>query len=165
MVLGSRNPVAGPYHNFSMPEPGGVCVAMHGACERHPLLGFLSLVLPPLCAGNAVVAIAHPSHPLGALLVAESAPTADVPPGALNVLTGQSAELATWIAGHRDVDSVHAAADSETAAILRGGAAENLKRVHVLPENEEFSDEDRWRSPRRLTPFIETKTIWHPSAC
>jgi hypothetical protein len=63
------------------------------------------------------------------------------------------------------VDSVHAVADSETAAILRGGAAENLKRVHVLPENEEFSDEDRWRSPRRLAAFIETKTIWHPSAC
>lgn len=165
MVLGSRNPVAGPYHNFSMPEPGGVCVAMHATAERHPLLGFLSLVLPPLCAGNAVVAVAHPAHPLGALLVAEAAPTADVPAGALNVLTGQAAELATWIAGHRDVDSVHAVADAETAGVLRAGAAENLKRVHVLAEVEDFSDEERWTSPRRMAPFVETKTIWHPSAC
>jgi acyl-CoA reductase-like NAD-dependent aldehyde dehydrogenase len=165
MVMGSRNPVAGPYHNFSMPEPSGVCVAMHASAERHPLLGFLSLVLPPLCAGNAVVAVAHPAHPLGALLVAEAAPTADIPAGALNVLTGQAAELATWIAGHRDIDSVHAVADAETAAVLRAGAAENLKRVQVLAEDEEFSDEERWTSPRRLAPFVETKTIWHPSAC
>jgi acyl-CoA reductase-like NAD-dependent aldehyde dehydrogenase len=165
MVMGSRNPVAGPYHNFSMPEPSGVCVAMHASAERHPLLGFLSLVLPPLCAGNAVVAVAQPAHPLGALLVAEAAPTADIPAGALNVLTGQAAELATWIAGHRDIDSVHAVADAETAAVLRAGAAENLKRVQVLAEDEEFSDEERWTSPRRLAPFVETKTIWHPSAC
>ena len=165
MVLGSRNPVTGPYHNFSMPEPSGVCVAMHASAERHPLLGFLSLVLPPLCAGNAVVAVAHPAHPLGALLVAEAAPTADIPAGALNVLTGQAAELATWIAGHRDVDSVHAVTDAETAAVLRAGAAENLKRVLVLAEDEDFSDEERWSNPRRLAPFVETKTIWHPSAC
>jgi hypothetical protein len=59
MVMGSRHPVAGPYHNFSMPEPSGVCVCVHGVAEKHPLLGFLSLVLPPLCAGNAVVAVAN----------------------------------------------------------------------------------------------------------
>jgi acyl-CoA reductase-like NAD-dependent aldehyde dehydrogenase len=102
-VLGSRNPVAGPYHNFSMPEPSGVCVAMHHSGGERTLLGFVSLVLPPLCAGNAVVAIADPKHPLGALLVAESVPTSDVPAGALNVLTGNAAELAGWVAAHRDV--------------------------------------------------------------
>lgn len=164
MVMGSRNPVAGPYHNFSMPEPSGVCVCVQGTAGERPLLGFLSLVLPPLCAGNAVVAVASTEHPLGALLVAETAPTADIPAGALNVLTGEAGELANWIAGHRDVDSVHAVAPGDIAAALRAGAAENLKRVCVLAEDEDFSDDERWTSPRRLASFVELKTIWHPSA-
>ena len=164
MVLGSRNPVAGPYHNFSMPEPSGVCVCVHGVADEQPLLGFLSLVLPPLCAGNAVVAVANTRHPLGALLVAEAAPTADIPAGALNVITGDATELAGWIAGHRDIDSVHAVAEPAIAAVLRAGAAENLKRVHVLAGDEDFGDAERWTNPRRLALFVETKTIWHPSA-
>jgi aldehyde dehydrogenase (NAD+) len=164
MVLGSRNPVAGPYHNFSMPEPSGVCVAVQGIAKQHSLLGFMSLVLPPLCTGNAVVAVANTEHPLAALLVAEVAPTADIPPGVLNVITGDAKELAGWIASHRDVDSVHAIADEAIAATLRAGAAENLKRVQILPVDEDFTDTDRWTNPRRLAPFVETKTVWHPSA-
>ena len=164
MVLGSRNPVAGPYHNFSMPEPSGVCVAVQGIAEQHSLLGFMSLVLPPLCTGNAVVAVANTEHPLAALLVAEVAPTADIPPGVLNVITGDAKELAGWIASHRDVDSVHAIADESIAATLRAGAAENLKRVQILSVDEDFMDTDRWTNPRRLAPFVETKTVWHPSA-
>ena len=164
MVLGSRNPVAGPYHNFSMPEPSGVCVAVQGIAEQHSLLGFMSLVLPPLCTGNAVVAVANTEHPLAALLVAEVAPTADIPPGVLNVITGDAKELAGWIASHRDVDSVHAIADESIAATLRAGAAENLKRVQILSVDEDFTDTDRWTNPRRLAPFVETKTVWHPSA-
>ncbi len=164
MVLGSRNPVAGPYHNFSMPEPSGVCVAVQGIAEQHSLLGFMSLVLPPLCTGNAVVVVANTEHPLAALLVAEVAPTADIPPGVLNVITGDAKELAGWIASHRDVDSVHAIADEAIAATLRAGAAENLKRVQILSQDEDFTDNDRWTNPRRLAPFVETKTVWHPSA-
>jgi aldehyde dehydrogenase (NAD+) len=164
MVLGSRNPVAGPYHNFSMPEPSGVCVAVQGIAKQHSLLGFMSLVLPPLCTGNAVVAVANTDHPLAALLVAEVAPTADIPPGVINVITGDAKELAGWIASHRDVDSVHAIADEAIAATLRAGAAENLKRVQILPADEDFTDTDRWTNPRRLAPFVETKTVWHPSA-
>jgi acyl-CoA reductase-like NAD-dependent aldehyde dehydrogenase len=164
MVLGSRNPVAGPYHNFSMPEPSGVCVAVQGVADQHSLLGFMSLVLPPLCTGNAVVAIADTKHPLAALVVAEIAPTADIPAGVLNVITGDAKELAGWIASHRDVDSVHAIADEAIAVTLRAGAAENLKRVQILSKDEDFSDTDRWTNPRRLAPFVETKTVWHPSA-
>ena len=164
MVLGSRNPVAGPYHNFSMPEASGVCVAIQGVANQHSLLGFLSLVLPPLCTGNTVVAIAHTAHPLGALLISEMASTADIPPGALNIITGDASELVGWIASHRDVDSIHAIADDKVAAVLRAGSAENLKRVQILPADEDFADTDRWTNPRRLAAFVETKTVWHPSA-
>lgn len=167
MVMGSRNPVAAPYHNFTMPEPSGVCVVVHGEHTKgseSSLLGFVSLVLPPFAAGNSVVAIAHPAHPLGALLLAESAQTADIPGGALNILTGEAKELAGWIASHRDIESVHAITDADSATILRQGTAENLKRVAVLPADEDFTNNDRWTNPRRLAPFVELKTVWHPSA-
>ncbi len=163
-VLGCRNPVAGPYHNFSTPEPTGVVAAVQGTTIKRPLLEFVSLVLPPLCAGNTLVAVAHPAHPLGALLLAESAPTADLPPGVLNVITGVSAELVPWIAGHRDIDAVHALADADQATALRLGTADNLKRVRVLSMDEDFSDDERWTNPRRMEAFVETKTVWHPSS-
>ena len=163
MVLGSRNPVAGPYHNFSMPEPSGVCVAVQGIAEQHSLLGFMSLVLPPLCTGNAVVAVANTEHPLAALLVAEVAPTADIPPGVLNVITGDAKELAGWIASHRDVDSVHAIADEAIAVTLRAGAAENLKRVQILPADEDFMDKccTRWYWIRNINIWTNISWKWH----
>jgi hypothetical protein len=72
--------------------------------------------------------------------------------------------LVGWIASHRDVDSIHAIADDKVAAVLRAGSAENLKRVQILPVDEDFTDTDRWTNPRRLAAFVETKTVWHPSA-
>jgi acyl-CoA reductase-like NAD-dependent aldehyde dehydrogenase len=141
-----------------------VVAIVHGTTIKRPLLEFMSLVLPPLCAGNCVVAVADPTHPLGALLIAESAPSADVPGGVLSVLTGVSTELVPWVAGHRDIDAVHALTMPEQATALRLGTADNLKRVKVLDASEDFSDDDRWTSPRRMEAFVETKTIWHPSS-
>lgn len=164
MVLGSRNPVAGPYHNFSVPEPTGVIAVVQAHTQKRPLLEFMSLLLPPLCVGNTVVAVADPAHPLGALLVAEAAPTADVPGGVFNLLTGPAEELAPWVASHRDIDGVHALASGDLATTLRAGAAENLKRTVVLGKSEDFTDEERWSCVRRAESFVEIKTLWHPSA-
>ncbi len=55
-VLGSANPVAGPYFNFSIPEPSGVVVAV--APQDSSLLGLVSVIAPAIVSGNAVIAIA-----------------------------------------------------------------------------------------------------------
>jgi hypothetical protein len=87
-----------------------------------------------------------------------------VPAGIINILTGARAELCPWIASHREIAGVAGARlPAADAKALELGAAENLKRVHTLPVDEDFTDEDRWTSPRRLAPFVELKTIWHPS--
>jgi acyl-CoA reductase-like NAD-dependent aldehyde dehydrogenase len=156
-VAGSANPVAGPYFNFSVPEPTGVVAIV--APQDSSLLGFVSVLAPVLCTGNSAVIVASERRPLPAISLAEVLATSDLPGGVANVLTGFTAELAPWLASHRDVNALDltgvAAADRPD---LQRAAADNVKRVH-LPR-----DEDWTREPglERLTAFVETKTVWHP---
>ena len=103
-VLGSSNPVAGPYFNFTIPEPTGVVGIV--APDEPPLLGLVSRIAPALTGGNAVVALASETAPLAAIELAEALATSDVPGGVVNLLTGQRAELAPWLASHMDVNAI-----------------------------------------------------------
>ena len=126
-VIGSSNPVAGPYFNFTVPEPQGVVGIL--APDEPALAGLVSRIAPPLVGGNAVVAVTSESHPLAAIELAEALATADVPGGVVNILTGLREELAPWLAGHMDVNAIDVTgADGEVAELERL-AAENVKRV------------------------------------
>ncbi len=158
-VAGSSNPVAGPWFNFSVPEPVGVVAAL--APQRSSLLGLAGVVAPLLAAGNAVVVVASEERPLPAVTLSEVLATSDVPPGVVNVLTGRTRELAPVLAAHRDVDGLDlAGASPELAAELERASAGNLKRV-LTPRG---GEEDWWAMPstRRMLAFVETKTAWHP---
>jgi len=159
-VMGGRNPVAGPFHCFSQIEPVGVVAVF--APDEHPLLGFLSLILPPLACGCSVVAIPSASEPVPALIVSEAAPSSDIPAGVLNVLTGSHEELVPVAAAHRDIDAVVAAVPAELATTLQVGVAENMKRVRLIDPQAAFMDEDGWNDPRAFTGVTEVKTVWHP---
>ena len=170
-VLGCNNPVAGPFYNFTVPEPTGVIGII--TPNDAPLLGLISLIAPPLCAGNTIVALASESAPLPAAVFAEVLATSDVPPGVVNLLTGQRDELLPHFASHRDIDAISAASvTSEQAKLLREGTADNLKRVSILGSNTssklpeariDWLDDDACHSPWRIEPFVEMKTMWHPS--
>jgi acyl-CoA reductase-like NAD-dependent aldehyde dehydrogenase len=160
-VLGCNNPVAGPFYNFTSPEPSGVVAAV--APDEAPLLALVSLIAPALCAGNTVVAVASDANPLPAVILAEACATSDFPAGVVNLLTGQRAELIPHIAGHRDIDAVHAAnLDPAQATALRAGAAENVKRVAVR-QVPDWADAAECTSPWWIEPLVELKTVWHPS--
>jgi acyl-CoA reductase-like NAD-dependent aldehyde dehydrogenase len=160
-VLGCNNPVAGPFYNFTTPEPTGVVAVV--APDEAPLLALISLIAPALCAGNTVVAVASDTNPLPAAILAEACATSDLPAGVVNLLTGQHAELIPHIAGHRDIDAVHAAnLDPAQTAALRAGAAENVKRV-TTREVADWTDAAECTSPWWIEPLVELKTVWHPS--
>jgi len=161
MVLGGQNPVAGPYYNFTVPEPVGVVVAIDASASS--LLGLVSMIAPAIAAGNTVIAIASEANPLPALLLAESAPTSDVPAGVFNLLTGDHTELLTHVASHRDIDGVIAAIDESAAAVLRAGTAENLKRVRIIDPASRFESDEPWSGARAFDALVEFKTIWHPA--
>lgn len=164
-ILGCQNPVEGPFHNFSLPEATGVIVVVAPADQA--LLGLISLLAPAICAGNAVVALGSETHPLATAILGEVCATSDVPAGVINLLTGQRAELLEQFASHRDVDGIAAAnCTAEERRILESGAAENLKRVHVLalPEEEAWYCAAERESPDNIESFVEIKTLWHPAA-
>jgi acyl-CoA reductase-like NAD-dependent aldehyde dehydrogenase len=151
-VLGSANAVAGPYFNFTVPEPTGV-VGVVAPCEP-PLLGLVSRVAPALVGGNAVVALASETNPLAAIELAEVLATSDVPGGVVNILTGHRAELAPWLASHMDVNAIDLTGADGLRPELERAAAENVKRV-VLGGADTHSLYE-------ISAFLELKTVWHP---
>jgi acyl-CoA reductase-like NAD-dependent aldehyde dehydrogenase len=158
-VAGSSNPVAGPFFNFSVPEPTGVVGVL--APQRSSLLGLVSVLAPVLLTGNTVVLLASEQRPLPAITLAEVLDTSDVPGGVVNLLTGRVAELAPVLAAHRDVDALDlAGAPTELVADLERAAVTNVKRVLHPPSVE--PDWNAAPTTRRMLAFLETKTVWHP---
>ena len=156
-VHGSANPVAGPFFNFSTPEPTGVVgvVAPDG-----PLLGLVSVLAPVIVSGNTCVVVASPSAPLPAVTLAEVLATSDLPGGVVNILTGHHGELAPWLASHMDVNALDlTGVAADEVAALEEAAAGNLKRVLRPREREDWSADP---GTGRMTAFLETKTVWHP---
>ena len=151
-VLGSSNPVAGPYFNFTLPEPTGVVALV--APDEPALDGLVARLAPAIVGGNAVVAIASETHPLAAIELAEAVATSDVPAGVVNVLTGVRAELAPVLAGHMDVNAIDVTGvPPEMVAETERLSAENVKRVVRAKEEQ---------SPWEIASFMELKTVWHP---
>ena len=157
-VRGAANPVAGPFFNFSQPEPTGVVAVI--APEVSSLLGFVSVVAPAVVTGNTVVVLASERCPLPAVSLTEVLATSDVPGGVINVLTGRAAEVAPWLASHMDVNAIDLTGVEPAArAGLEELAAENVKRVLLPAENGDWAAAP---GTRRLLAFLETKTVWHP---
>ena len=155
-VAGGANPVAGPYFNFSVPEPTGVVAVI--APAESSLLGLVSVLAPVIATGNTAVVVASAERPLPAITLSEVLATSDVPGGVVNILTGRTAELAPVLAGHFDVNAIDLTGVALSArAELERLAASNVKRT--------FCAEDDWMAvptPRRMLAFLEIKTVWHP---
>jgi acyl-CoA reductase-like NAD-dependent aldehyde dehydrogenase len=151
-VLGSSNPVAAPYFNFTVPEPTGVVGVL--APESPVLDGVVARLAPVIVGGNTAVLLAPEAEPLASIELAEAIATADVPGGVVNVLTGHRSELAPWLAGHMDVNALDIGSADGDAPELERLAAENVKRVVR-------GRADR-QSPYEIANFLELKTVWHP---
>jgi acyl-CoA reductase-like NAD-dependent aldehyde dehydrogenase len=161
-LFGSVNPVAGPYYNFTVPEPTGVVGVV--APEEPALLGLVSRIAPALVGGNTVVAVTSEARPLAAITMGEVFGTSDVPGGVINLISGLKSELVSWLASHMDVnaiDTTGVAADSVAKA--QSTAAENVKRVvHFDAERLGWTDLRVSQGPYAILDFQESKTVWHP---
>ncbi|RBY91888.1 aldehyde dehydrogenase [Blastococcus sp. TBT05-19] len=158
-VLGGSNPVAGPYFDFSTPEPTGVVAVL--APQQSSLLGLVSVLAPVLATGNTAVVVTSKERPLPAVTLGEVLATSDVPGGVVNLLTGSAEELGPWLAEHADVDGIDlTGAPASRAMEFEREAAGTIKRVVRPPATEPDWTADPGLT--RMTPFLETKTVWHP---
>ena len=159
-VLGSSNPVAGPYFTFSVPEPTGIVAAI--SSQRSSLLGLVSIVAPIIVSGNTCVVVAAEDKPLPAISFAEVLATSDLPGGVVNILTGRPAEIGPWLASHADVNALDLTGveDDALATEMAVDAAVNVKRV--LPPPRKAPDWFDDPGLGRIRQFVETTTVWHP---
>ncbi|WP_287304048.1 aldehyde dehydrogenase family protein, partial [Mesorhizobium sp.] len=145
---------------LALHEPVGVVGIV--ASDNAPLLGLISLVAPALAMGNTVVAVPSEKHPLLATDLYQVIEYSDVPAGAINIVTGRSAELAGVLARHDDVDGLWLFADAETCARAEADSVGNLKRVWT--GNGRSLD---WTSVEAagdalLRRAVEVKNVWVP---
>ena len=165
-VLGSSNPVAAPYFNFTIPEPTGVVGIV--APETSSLLGLVSRLAPPLVTGNTVVLLASELRPLPAVTLTEVLATSDVPGGVVNLLTGRKKELIPVLAAHSDVDALDTwGVPDDMRLEVEQSAAEDIKRLLRRPTsvNEarfDWLDDRAAERPEWIAAFLEMKTVWHP---
>ncbi|MEU3221676.1 aldehyde dehydrogenase family protein [Streptomyces sp. NPDC006976] len=158
-VVGGANPVAGPFFNLSTPEPSGVVTVL--APQESSFLGLVSVIAPVIASGNTAVVVASAKSPLPALSLGEVLATSDLPGGVVNILSGKTAEIAAPLAAHQDVNGIDlTGADADLAKELQIAAADNLKRVSRPHDGDDWSADP---GTHRLTAFLETKTVWHPT--
>ena len=152
-LLGTVNPVSGPYFNFTIPEPTGVVGMV--VPNTPPFLGLISRLVPAIVSGNSVVLVAEGKSSMMAVTMGEVLATSDVPAGVVNILTGDKSDLLPWLLSHMDINSVDiSGASTEIDPLILEQASVNVKRLVRRQPEEEGLDV--------ISDFLEMKTIWHP---
>lgn len=160
-LLGTVNPVTGPYFNFSMPEASGVVAALPPA--RPALLGLVSCIAPLLVPSNCALCVVPIEAAPIAMDFAEVCATSDVPKGVVQILTGTREELIEHVATHRDLDGTLLVSDNENEIhTIEAEASDHGKRGHRVEEGTPaWWRKDEAQGLDWITPFVEIKTAWH----
>ena len=145
---------------LALHEPVGVLAIV--APDEAPLLGFISLIAPALAMGNAVVAVPSQKYPLLATDLYQVIEASDVPPGAINIVSGKTAELAGVLAKHDDVDGLWIIADTETCKAAEAELIGNLKRVWTAKGHTLDWQAEQFSGDYFLRRAIEVKNVWVP---
>lgn len=162
-LLGSVNPVASAHFNFTVTEPMGIIGVI--APDDSPLLALISLILPAITSGNCVVALASSTQPYPSILLGEMLATSDLPGGVVNLLTGQRSEMLPTFATHEHLRALSGAVNAADRKTLKLGAAESVKRVHLLKAEMPIDwFADKMQGVEEIRSLIEFKTTWHPVA-
>ena len=163
-LLGSVNPVAADYFDFTIPEATGVVGVV--APEASSLLGLVSRLAPVVVSGNTAVVLSSESRPLPAVTLTEVLATSDVPGGVINLITGHKHELVPWLAAHMDVNALDLfGVPPELRVEIESSAVDSMKRVATPPRDPDrfdWLDDGRAQRPEWIARFMEMKTVWHP---
>ena len=152
-----------PYRGVTMalPEPIGVLAQV--APENQPLLTTISLIAPAIAMGNRVILIPSDSFPSVALELVQTFETSDIPPGVINIVTGDKSELSHQLVGHAEVDGVWCWSDSNNIAKVETISAMDLKRLWIhIDGDRDWLDSNQGEGLEFLRNATEVKNIWTP---
>jgi aldehyde dehydrogenase (NAD+) len=143
-------------------EPVGVIGV---ACpDEYPLLAFVSLMAPAIARGNTVVMIPSQKHPLSATDFYQVLDTSDVPPGVVNIVTGDRDHLTKTLIQHEDVDAVWYFGGAEGSYHTEYESVANMKRTWVgygIPRD--WLNEEEGAGHEFLHEATQVKNIWVPT--
>jgi aldehyde dehydrogenase (NAD+) len=119
---------------------------------------------PAIARGNTVVVIPSQKHPLCVTDFYQVLDTSDVPPGVVNIVTGDRDHLTKTLIQHEDVDSVWYFGAAEGSYYVEHESAANMKRTWVS-----YGIRRDWLSPVEgeghefLHEATQVKNIWVPT--
>jgi len=145
---------------LAMNEPWG---AMGIVCpDDAPLLAFVSLVMPAISMGNRVVAVPSALHPLAATDFYQLLDTSDVPAGVINIVTGESDELAKTLAEHDDVAALWYFGSGSGDAMVEKASSGNLKATWTASAPRDWLFDAEGQGREFLRRATQVKNIWVP---
>lgn len=152
-VIGSVNPVASSYHNFTSTERMGVVVLIDS--NKFSLTKLIDNIASIILSGNSVVAFVSSECSPIVTTIGEIFATSDLPAGAINLLSGNINDLKKHIATHMEVSAISFQNEDETLfSEMKKASIDNMKRI--IPYKNKFKSLDL------ILDFVEYKTIWHP---
>ncbi|NDJ52535.1 MAG: aldehyde dehydrogenase [Chloroflexi bacterium] len=145
--------------SISLREPLGV-IGITCPTE-YPLLACVSLIAPAVARGNAIIVVPSDRYPLAVMDFVQVLETSDLPPGVINVVTGDRAVLSRALVEHDDVDGIWYFGDRTGLYHIDRLAAPSLKRTWG-----DYSPVRDWVNPEQgegdlfLRMSTRLKSIW-----
>ncbi len=152
-AMGSVNPVAAPYHNFTTPEHMGVVTLIDS--DKFSLSKLVDNICSIIVGGNTVVALVSSECPPIVSILGEVFATSDLPAGVVNLLSSDLNEIKDNVATHMEVNAISFQNENENMYFdMRSASIDNMKRI--IPYKKKAKSLDL------ILDFVEQKTVWHP---
>ena len=151
-ILGSKNPINGPFHNFTSPVPMGVVGFISSKDDDLDIIS--EQIASTIVSGNTMVMLLGKKTETLLSTLGEILKTSDLPGGVVNLLSGKVDELSTHFFSHMEINSVNFR-DINKIHLEKGKieGANHLKRIN---------NTNGLNSITLLEKSIEFKTYWHP---
>jgi aldehyde dehydrogenase (NAD+) len=121
------------------------------------------LLAPAIAMGNTVVVVPSEQAPLSATDFYQVLETSDVPPGVVNIVTGDREDLAAVLAAHDGVASVWYFGPAEGVAAVEAASIGNLKRTWAgHGRRPDWFDREDGEGEEFLREATQVKNIWAP---
>ena len=143
-INGEVLPVPAEAVAFAMREPVGVAGQI--IPWNYPLMMAAWKIAPALAAGCTVVLKPAEQTPLSILALAQDFQTVGLPPGVVNIVTGDGPSAGAPLVAHPEVRKIAFTGSAEVGKLIMRSAADQLKRVSLelggKSPNIFFSDAD-----------------------